>query len=80
LIDKKQESVLPDCNSEGELANSFLDFFTEKIKKIRATFPVLKSDYIPSVYAGVSKLSVFESVTQDELRSIVSSFGVKMLS
>ena len=78
LIDKKQESVLPDCTSDGELANSFLDFFSEKIKKIRSTFPERKTDNCHSpVNSCVNKLSVFEVVTQDELRSIVSSFGVK---
>ena len=78
LVDKKQESVLPESKSDGDLANSFLNFFTEKIKKIRATFPEKRTDYvIPSCNNHISKLSVFESVTQDELRKIVSSFGVK---
>ena len=78
LVDKKQESILPDSKSDGELANSFLDFFTEKIKKIRATFPEKKTYFVISPSnSQISKLSVFESVTQDELRKIVSSFGVK---
>ena len=38
LLDNETEVILPDAKSDGELANSFLSYFTEKIEKIRASF------------------------------------------
>ena len=39
LLDKEQEEILPDAESDEALANSFLPYFTEKIEKIRSNFP-----------------------------------------
>ena len=38
LLDKKQAVLLLDAKSDEELANSFMNYFTEKIEKIRSTF------------------------------------------
>jgi hypothetical protein len=84
LLDKKQELVLPDSKSDGELANSFINYFTEKIEKIRSTFPVdgvqSSSSFVQSSSSfdgSTEKLSTFECVTNDEIRQIVLSYGVK---
>ena len=38
LLDNGKQIILPDAKSDAELANSFLNYFTEKIEKIRASF------------------------------------------
>ena len=77
LPDKKQDVVLPEAKSDIELANSFLKYFTEKINKIRSTFqnsPELPTDNECKVN---NKLSTFDYTTEDEIKQIVSTHGVK---
>ena len=77
LLDNDSEVILPDAKSDVELANSFQNYFTEKIEKIRATFTQdsnIDAEDIPPVQA---KLLTFENATMDEIRQIVSAFGVK---
>ena len=38
LLDKKQENILPDTKNDLELADSFINYFTNKIDKIRSWF------------------------------------------
>ena len=79
LLDKNQEIVLPDFTDEGEMANAFLQYFSEKIDKIRATFDD-ESDLGTNVHMSVQidhKFSTFESVSEDDVHKIVMSFGVK---
>ena len=38
LLDKKQDVVLPDSKSDKELADSFVNYFSDKISNIRAKF------------------------------------------
>ena len=78
LLDKNQETVLPDSQSDKELADSFMAYFTEKIRKIRETFHQSKQG-IGTLLPGQpnGKLSVFEAATSDEIQQIVSSHGFK---
>ena len=76
LLDNEKEEVLPDAESDVALANSFLKFFTEKIEKIRSTFPDTHTD-TPKMPPPAGKLSTFEKATEDEVRKTVMSFGVK---
>ena len=46
LLHRKPAPLLPSFKSPSELAQRFCDFFSEKIKKIRDTFP---SDSLPDV-------------------------------
>ena len=77
LLDKKQETVLPDRKSDSKLANSFLEYFAEKIEKIRSSFPTRSNQSTPTPGDGIKRLSVFESVSDDEIKEIIASFGVK---
>ena len=78
LIDNNKEVVLPSANSDKELADSFLQFFKQKIEKIRAKFPVGRTNN-ESVHSNsnIQVLSTFEPTTADELIKIVTTFSVK---
>ena len=77
LLYKKQDVVLPKAKSDIELANLFPKYFTEKINKIRSTFqtsPELPADNKCKVN---NKLSTFDYTTEDEIKQIVSTHGLK---
>ena len=78
LLDNEKQDILPDAKSDAELANSFLNYFTEKTEKIRATFQ--KETHIESTDPPPVDLYsqyVVYSATEDEISQIVLSFGVK---
>ena len=63
--------MLPSINPPRLLADRFVEFFTEKIEKIRSTFPTsLKSQHIaPDSPPPV--LSTFSTVTKDQVTKII---------
>ena len=78
LTDSKKSSVLPEAKSEEELANSFLQYFNQKIEKIRAKFPSqAKLEKGRRTNPGIKQLSSFAPTTEDELRKIITEHGVK---
>ena len=77
LLDDESEVVLPESTSDIDLANSFLSFFTKKIQKIRDTFPKDSRVDVVGDYGVLTKLSTFDVATEDEIRQIVLSYGVK---
>ena len=76
LLDKESETILPDANSDYELANSFLNYFTEKIEKIRKSFKVETDSEIPQQPVQ-DKLVTFKNTTVEEVTQIVKSFAIK---
>ena len=77
LLDNEQEEVLPEADSDRELANRFLKYFTEKIEKIRQTFPKDNPDLNLRMPAPAGKLREFEPATEEEIREIVVEYGMK---
>ena len=80
LLDRTNETILPTADSDKGLANQFINYFIEKINKIRSKLEI-SSMSIPqntSPYYGV-ELSQFEPATYDEILKIVMTFGVKCL-
>ena len=79
LIDNKKVAVLPNCNSEKELADNFLKFFQEKIEKIRASFTPATRTAAPdnNSYPDIVKLSEFEPATLEEVTEIAKSYRIK---
>lgn len=76
LLDKKQEVVLPDGKSDKEIADDFMNYFSEKISKIRSTFPQgHKQSY--TMLPTNAVLSEFSPATNDEILKFVTSYGVK---
>ena len=78
LIDNEKEVVLPTAESDEELAERFLKYFKEKIDKIRSKFPAQEhnEDY-PDPPSSIQPLSTFRPTNAEELRHIVTHFGVK---
>ena len=81
LLDHNKEVVLPTRKSDVDLANLFSELFSDKIEKIRSSFANVQSDS-PSTNSSdpcvsPNKLSSFDPVTEDDLREIVVSFGIK---
>ena len=79
LTDNVQEKVLPTAKSDEELANNFLNFFQQKIQKIRSKFPekTPKASAGERVNSKIQLLSSFRPTTEDELRSIITEHGIK---
>ncbi len=84
LLHRKKESALPSHNSKADLANTFADFFVEKIEKIRSDLNL----YINS--NGLSqeneshlrkdftiKLQEFSEATEEEILKIIKSSASK---
>ena len=70
--------MLPSAKSEKELANTFLNYFQQKIEKIREKFPKRdESGKFNNVYTGAQFLSNFAPSTQEEIREIISAHKVK---
>ena len=77
LLDNETEEVLPEAESNEQLANRFLKYFTEKIEKIRSTFPEGASAETAKMPAPRGKLTVFEEASEEEIKEIVQEYGVK---
>ena len=77
LLDDEQEEVLPEAKTNEELANRFLKYFSEKIEKIRSTFPKGKLASTVKMPAPAGKLLRFRETTEEEIREIVNDYGVK---
>ena len=77
LLDNEPDAVLPESTSDSELANNFLEFFSDKIKKIRATFKNDEQFNMDNSGSPIEKLVLFDAATEDEISEIVTSFGVK---
>ena len=78
LVNDKKEPVLPTHESKSELANNFNHYFKNKISDIRKAFPSNQSSSVSeeSMYTG-SLLERFEPATEDELRSLIKTHGIK---
>ena len=78
LTDNKKQSVLPEAKTDKELADSFLQYFNQKIEKIRAKFtPQVKKEERGRANPGIKLLSTFAPTTEDELRKIITEHGLK---
>ena len=77
FLDKKQEKVLPTASSDVELANTMMTFFNDKIEKIRSSFPATSDSQIFKMSASHGKLCDLGSITEDELKEIISTHGIK---
>ena len=78
LLDNRPEVVLPESNGNEELANDFMKFFVDKIKKLREQFDA-ETDVLNLVSTANlhQNLSEFEPATIDEIVQIAHSHGIK---
>ena len=74
-MDNDSDSTLPSGNSDAEIANNFLQYFKDKIKKIRESFEhLIQVTNYAQQPAGM--LSEFAPVTADEVKAIVMQYGI----
>ena len=78
LLDKNNEKVLPTHDDSKQLANTFNNFFIEKVNKIRKSIPEVKdkATFYSRPFKG-EMLMEFEPTTEEELKKIISQNGVK---
>ena len=74
LLDIKQKTGLPTANSDKELATNFQQYFKEKIQNIRDSFTPVNSE-VP-INENVFEMVEFAPATEEELRSIISNYGI----
>ena len=78
LLDMKKPSVLPTHDSKLELATNFNNYFIDKISKIRKSFPPAQNtnSLEKNTYSGTF-LEKFEPITEEELRTMIKTHGIK---
>ena len=77
LVDSKKEAVLPSHDSPLELAEKFKIYFRDKIKNIRESFTLtIEEDSQKIYFSGNSPLASFHPTTEEEIRSIIKTYGV----
>ena len=77
LLDQKKPSVLPTHDSQYELATRFNTYFKQKICDIRKSFPPVSSPITERSEYNGSFLSAFAPATEDEIRSLILTHGIK---
>ena len=81
-----QESTLPDHSNEKQLCNDFVNFFTDKVRKIKSSISVQAEKLGPSQTvsalpeACASKLGELTPTSVDELRAIIKTAAPKSCS
>ena len=78
LMDAKEEKILPSASSDVELANTFMDFFSDKIEKLRKS--VSSNNFIDDNLertCSTGILNEFEPATVEEIRTIVKDYPLK---
>ena len=76
LLGNQSKVQYPECSSIKELADSFMNFFINKVKGIREELPVNSS--LPNIRNhSVPQLSTFEIATEAEILRLVQSMANK---
>ena len=80
FLDNDGSMTLPSsCEDLQKTVNSFNHFFTEKIEKIRASFPHIRQTTTKKFFNG-TKLSEFEPTTTFEIEKILKESPIKTSS
>jgi len=69
--------LLPEAESDKELANNFLVYFKEKIEKILSSFTPLSERVCACANPNIVKLTELEPTTLVEITEIPESYGVE---
>ena len=74
ILHRKKTTSLPDCTSSLKLANSFKQFFADKIKKIRDKFPSCTPDSSKTApHSCPPPLSNFGNMSEKMVRKLILS-------
>jgi hypothetical protein len=78
-LNRKQDSPLPRNDNDTDLANEFVQFFDDKIKRLRTKLDsqVVVDATNDTPHNHTSKLTEFKMLTQDEVKKYVLSMPSK---
>ena len=76
MLQTKTKEILPDNDSNEDLANEFNPFFFEKSESIRNNLKDKNTEFV-SLYkpSPQSRMDSFKEVSKDKLQSIISSLS-----
>jgi hypothetical protein len=80
LFDKNKSSgILPEHKDATELANTFNDFYVDKVHLLRSKIPPVKQSSVSSSTSNFSGtlLDSFRPTTESELSGILRDYGIK---
>ena len=77
FLDQKKPGILPAHDSKVELASRFNKYFKDKISDIRKSFPPYQSVSDDKGSFTGTVLDTFEPATEEEIRSLISTHGIK---
>ena len=84
MLNLKSERKLPSHDNERDLANQFVEFFSEKVLRIRTSLPpATNPTCLDSDIAYINnppELSEFSSTSENELSSLLKSMSKKSCS
>ena len=71
LMYKNQNTKLPSHDDPTELANDFVAFFSDKVRKIARSFPIQSDQCSESPNQNVNCLNSFKPITAEELKKLI---------
>ena len=79
LFDRNKSNLsLPSHKDPSSLADSFNNFFLNKVSEIRSSLPTTSTlDPFTSSSSHTFQLSAFDPTSADELRSMIKKYGIK---
>lgn len=78
LLDKNKVRTLPEHTDPLQLANDFNEYYIEKVNNLRKSIPSdCENKEIPTEVFEGEKLDAFRITTEEELKEIITEFGVK---
>lgn len=73
LMGRNKENPLPTCVSEKQLAEDFLEYFVQKINKIRTELDAYPLFQPNSTLSSDLDFSRFDLISEDELIKVIST-------
>jgi len=76
LLGREKENPLPSCSNDVDLANDFLQYFSNKIKKLRAQLDNIPSEtedqlYNTQSHPCISRLKQFKSLSETDVKKLI---------
>ena len=68
---KNQNTKLPIHDDPTELANNFVDFFSDKVRRIVISFPIQSDQSSENLNQNVNCLNSFKPITAEELKKLI---------
>ena len=77
VLDRNKVKVLPEYEDPVKLANSFNEYYVDKIKKIRSSIPTISENVVTPKYFEGEPLDSFVPTTIADMEEIIKEFDIK---